>query len=341
MARLTYLSAGRTEWQEEQPVGLSSPHAAVVRPLAVSTCDMDAAALSGLVRFRGPVPLGHEAVAKVLEVGDEVRTIAPGQHVVVPWQISCGRCARCRRGQDAYCQDVPAGACYGWGPHVQRFGGLLADAVDVPFADHMLTPLPRGLSPAEASGLGDNLVDAWRSVGPYVRPGSRVLVVGGVLPFGGSIGLYACAYAVALGAAEVVFVSHDELLCRQAERLGARSSHVTASYPDLGPEFDVTVDTSGLAEGLSLALRATGPCGTCTCTAGAVHRDPPAVPLYEMYLRSVTLRTGWVSTRPLIPRALAPIASGAVRPLDIATVVRWEEAPDALREPFTKLVVVR
>lgn len=342
MTRLTYMGPGEVEWQEEPPTELSSPQAAIVRPLAVSTCDMDAAALSGLVRFRGPVPLGHEAVAEVLDVGPAVRAVSPGDRVVVPWQISCGTCARCLHGQDAYCETVPAGACYGWGPHVTRYGGLLADAVEVPFADHMLAPLPAGLSPEAACGLSDNLVDAWRTVGPYVQPGNKVLVVGGVLPWGGSIGLYAVAYAVALGASSVVFVSHDEGLCRQAERLGARAVHAVGGYPDLEPLFEVTVDTSGLPAGLALALRATGPCGTCTCTAGAVHRkQPPAIPLYEMYLRSVTLRTGWVSTRPLIADAAGSVLSGAVRPLDVATIVPWEQAPEALREPFTKVVVAR
>ena len=48
--------------------------------------------------------------------------------------------------------------------------------------------------------------------------------------------------------------------------------------PECQTPLYVTVDASGLREGLAFALRSTGPAGTCTCTAGAVHRgaDRPA-----------------------------------------------------------------
>lgn len=341
---LIFTAPGTVVAREGTPARLTSDLAAVVRPVAVSTCDMDAIALSGVVRFRA-APLGHEAVAVVVEVGDRVSLVRPGDRVVVPWQISCGSCARCQRGQDAYCQSVPAGACYGWGPHVGTYGGLLTDTVAVPYADHMLVPLPECVDAAAAAGLGDNLVDAWRAVAPAFggNGGSSVLVVGGVLPWGGSIGLYAVALAVAMGADDVVFVSHDQALCSAAAAYGAEALHVAESgYPDLAPRFDVTVDTSGLREGLAFALRSTAVCGVCTCTAGAVHRGPDTpVPVYDMYLRSVTLKTGWVSTRPLVEPPLQLLSKRMYDPLAIAQVVDWDHAPEVLAQPFTKVVVVR
>jgi threonine dehydrogenase-like Zn-dependent dehydrogenase len=340
---LLFAGPGIVVARESTPARLTSDLSAVVRPVAVSTCDMDAVALSGLVKFR-PAPLGHEAVAVVVEVGDRVSLIRPGDRVVVPWQISCGTCDRCVLGQDAYCQSVLPGACYGWGPHVATYGGLLTDTVLVPYADHMLVPLPDEVDSAAAAGLGDNLVDAWRAVAPaFANGGSSVLVVGGVLPWGGSIGLYAVALTRAMGADDVVFVSQDEALCSAAAAYGAETLHVAdAAYPELAPRFDVTVDTSGLREGLAFALRSTAVCGVCTCTAGAVHRgsDTP-VPVYDMYLRSVTLRTGWVSTRPLVEEPLRLLSRGTYDPLAIAEVVDWDDATEALVQPFTKVVVVR
>lgn len=344
MRELVYLGPGKAGWRDGPAVALGSDDAAVVRPLAVSTCDMDAAAMAGLVRLRGPAPLGHEAVAEIVELGDRVNGLSTGQRVIVPWQISCGHCSRCQRSHDAYCTSVPAGSCYGWGPHIQTWRGMARDRVLVPHAQHMLHPVPDGLPNAAATGLGDNLVDAWRAVGPPLQEtrGDAVLVVGGVTDWGGSIGLYACAYAQALGVQRTVFVSQSPELRRQAQDLGVEAIAVDGEqYPDLGPSFDVTVDTSGLASGLAFALRSTGPSGTCTCTAGAVHRAAPVpVPVYEMYLRSVTLRTGWVSTRPLIPAPLALVTAGRVDPLAGARIVAWDEAPAALAEPFTKLVFV-
>lgn len=345
MRQLLFEGPRAVRWVDRPEPSLTSSAAALVRPLAVSTCDMDAAALSGAIRFRPGTPLGHEGVGVVIDAGEDVRGFQPGDRVIIPWQVSCGMCGWCRRGQDTFCENVPPGSCYGWGPHVDRWGAFLADTVLVPFADHQLVPLPEGLDPSVACGLADNLVDAWRSIGPPLReaPTGRVLVVGGALADGGSIGLYACAFAAGLGADEVVFVGHDPAHCSRAARLGARPIHAEdGDYPDDVGLFDVTVDTSGSRDGLAFALRSTGPAGICTCTAGAVHRgrDTP-VPLYDMYMRAVTLRTGWVPTRALIDEPLALLTEGLFDPRAIATQATFDEAVEAFAEPFTKLILER
>lgn len=266
--------------------------------------------------------------------------------MIIPWQISCGVCQRCRRGQDTHCSSVESGSCYGWGPHVNRWRGFMADVVEIPYADHMLVPLADELDPLVASGLGDNIVDAWRSVSPPLAEtgGGRVLVVGGVLADGGSIGLYAAAFAVSLGADDVVFVSPDPGLRGKAEAYGARAVdavHVDGALDDLG-SFDVTVDTSGSADGLALALRSCGPSAVCTCTAGAVHRgSPPPLPVYEMYMNTVTFKTGWVHTRALVDEPLDAMVAGAFDPTMIADVHSFDDAEAAFAEPFTKLIFQR
>jgi alcohol dehydrogenase len=343
MRRFVFEGARAARWIEAPPPSLGSARAALVRPEVVSTCDMDAVALSGLIRFRAGTPLGHEGVGTVVEVGDEVTGVAPGDTVVIPWQISCGACGRCRRGQDAHCETVPPGSCYGWGPHVAAWGGFLADLVEVPFADHMLIPLPTGLDPTIAVGLSDNLVDAWRAAEPPLRTtgGGRVLVVGGAMADGGSIGLYATAFAAGLGADEVVYVAHDPALCALAAGYGATVHLVERAYEDLGP-FDVTIETSGLADALAFALRSTGPGGICTCTAGAVHRghDVP-VPIYEMYLNTVTFHTGWAHTRSLVAEPMRHLSEGLFDPRRIARTSTFDEAGAAFAEPFHKLILTR
>lgn len=343
MRQLVYTGARSVEWREAPDPAITSETGALVRPIVVSTCDMDAIALSGLIRFRAGTPLGHEGVGRVVDVGSAVTTVVPGDLVIIPWQISCGQCGRCRRGHDAYCEAVPDGSCYGWGRHVERWGGFFADLIEVPYADHMLVALPPGMEPAHASGLSDNLVDAWRAVVPPLQenPGGRVLIVGGVVRDGGSIGLYAAAFAVDAGAREVVFVSHEPHLRDQAERLGATSVVAQPDYPDCG-YFDVTVDTSGSAEGLAFALGSGGPYSTCTCTAGAVHRGaPPHLPVYEMYMNNVSLRTGWVSTRAVMDHAMERVSHRAFDPTVIASTHSFEDAVEALAEPFTKLIFER
>ena len=205
MRQLTYTAPDALEWREAPEPELSSDAAVLVRPLAVATCDLDALIVTGV----SPFPIGHECVAEVIDAGDAVTSFVPGQRVSVPFQISCGDCPACRRGRSANCGGVPFMSSYGFGPAVERWGGFLSDLVCVPYADHMLVPLPDGLEPAALASASDNLSDAWRTVGPQLaaEPGAPVLVVGGA--GAGSIGLYAAALAVALGAESVLYVDLD------------------------------------------------------------------------------------------------------------------------------------
>lgn len=49
--------------------------------------------------------LGHEGVGIVEEVGSEVRNFKPGDRVLISCITSCGRCAYCKRGMYAHCED--------------------------------------------------------------------------------------------------------------------------------------------------------------------------------------------------------------------------------------------
>jgi hypothetical protein len=71
--------------------------------------------------------LAFEGTRSARWTDGETPTLTSPTGVSIPWQISCGTCARCRRGQDTYCQNVAPGSCYGWDPHVRRWGGFLAD----------------------------------------------------------------------------------------------------------------------------------------------------------------------------------------------------------------------
>lgn len=340
MRQLNYIKARTLEWHDVAAPRLASTDAALVRPLAVTTCDMDGFVIAGLAPFRGPVPVGHEGVGEVLEVGDGVSEVRPGDRVIIPWKISCGTCASCVRGHTAHCRSVPREASYSWGPTAREHGGFLADVVHVPWADHMLCPLPDGLDPLAAAGLSDNIVDAWRAVGPPLgeRPGGRVLVAGGGGP--GSIGLWAAALAVVLGAAEVVYLDWDG---RRRELASAYGVNITldssGGLPELEGAFDVTVDSSGNADALRLALRHTAANGICTSTAAAVYagRDLP-LPVFHMYRQSITFRTGWVHTRPLMQAPLELMTSGRFDPAPaFDATLSFEDAPERLAEPFTKL----
>lgn len=338
--QLTYVGPYKLQWREAAAPRLTSDRAALVRPVAVATCDLDGLIIAGASPFEAPFPLGHECVAEVIDVGDAVTAVKPGDRVSVPFQISCGQCAACVRGRTANCTGVASMSTYGFGPEVAKWGGFLSDLVEVPFADHMLVKLPDGLEPSALASASDNMSDAWRAVGPPLEdePGAPVLIVGGHAP--GSIGLYAAAVATAVGAQSVTYVDADERRRRLAASFGACTP--PPPFPKrLGP-FPITVDASVSPDGIALALRSTASDGICTSVA-ICFGDPPPLPLLEMYTKGITFKTGRVNARPAIPHVLALAQSGKLKPEQVtARVVAWRDVPEALIErDWIKLVIER
>jgi threonine dehydrogenase-like Zn-dependent dehydrogenase len=339
MRQLTYTGPDALEWREAREPSLSSDAAALVRPRAVATCDLDAAIIAGSSPFPPPFPIGHECVAEVLDVGSAVAGIEPGQLVSVPFQISCGGCAPCRDGRTSNCAEVAFMSTYGFGPAVERWGGFLSDTVCVPYAEHMLVALPDGVEPAAVASASDNIADAWRTVAPALaeQPGAEVLVIGGA--GAGSIGLYAVALAIALGSHAVTYLDSDAGRRDTAAGLGARA--LAEAPKRLGP-FPITVDAGGDPERLALALHATAPDGLCTSVA-IYFGEQPALPLLSMYTKGITFKTGRANARAAMPHVLELAASGAFHPELVTTrVVGWGDAADALVErDWTKLVIER
>ena len=339
MQQLIYTGPHELQWRDAPEPRLTGDGAALVRPLAVATCDLDALIIAGESPFPPPFAIGHECVAEVVDAGDDVTSFARGQLVSVPFQISCGRCEPCRRGRTGNCASVDFMSTYGFGPAVDRWGGFLSELACVPYAEHMLVPVPDGLAPAAVASASDNISDAWRAVAPALaqEPGAPVLIVGGASS--GSIGLYAASLALALGAQSVLYVDADASRRKTAQALGAQTLAETPQR--LGP-FPVTVDSSADADGLALALRSTAPDGTCTSTA-IYFGEQPSLPLLEMYTKGITFKTGRAHVREAMPHVLALAASGAIHPEHVTTrTVAWGDAADALREGgWTKLVIER
>jgi alcohol dehydrogenase len=332
--QLTLVDPGRLEWLDVDDPKRGDGRDAVVRPMAVATCDLDAPVIAGLTPYQPPIAIGHECVAEVVEPADGGPP--PGTLVSVPFQISCGECGRCGRGLTRNCESVPFLSMYGFGSFGGDWGGFLSDLVRVPYADHMLSPLPDGVSPQAAASVSDNVVDGWRLVAPGLErwPGAEVLIAGG----SPSVGLYGVQVALALGAARVTYCDVEPDRLRKAEELGAE---VVEGYPErLGP-FPVTAMVAADPAALALATRSTAPDGLCTC-AGIIFERQTAIPLIEMYTKVTTFHTGRPHARPAIPRALELIADGSLQPERVTDrTVGWDEAPEALADNRGKLVFSR
>jgi threonine dehydrogenase-like Zn-dependent dehydrogenase len=335
---LFYLGPGQLEWRDTPEPELLTASDALVRPITVATCDLDMALIHGDAPFPGPFPLGHEGVCEVLAVGDDVTTVVVGDRVIVPFQISCGRCERCQRGLTGSCQTQGIGAMYGLEPFGGPWGGFLADLVRVPWADAMLLPLPAGIDPVSVASMSDNIPDAWRTIGPQLPdiPDPSVLIVGGSGP---SIPFYAIGIAKALGATTISYADHDHDRLAKAERLGALPIEGYDDRP--AGSFSLTVCSASDRDALVYALRSTEPDGTCTCNTIFFGGDV-ALPMLEMYTRGVRLVTGRVNARAAIPPALDLVARGRFEPAEVTdAVVDWDDAIAALIDGRRKVVLHR
>jgi aryl-alcohol dehydrogenase len=78
-----------------------------VRLVATGVCHTDAIVRDGIYPTPLPAVLGHEGAGVVEAVGDEITTVAVGDHVVLS-AAYCGHCRRCRAGQMAYCEHLMA-----------------------------------------------------------------------------------------------------------------------------------------------------------------------------------------------------------------------------------------
>jgi threonine dehydrogenase-like Zn-dependent dehydrogenase len=334
--QLTFVGAGRLEWREVSEPRLEGDGEAIVRPLAVATCDLDRAFVRGVAPAGREFAFGHECVAEVVETGDAVTVAAPGDLVSVPFQISCGECRRCRRGQTGNCESVDFLSTYGL-PLGPDYGGFVSDFARVPYADAMLVPVPEGIEPARIASLSDNIPDAWRAVGPQLdaEPGAPVLVCGGA----GSIPLYAVALALAKGAERVDFAGGRPHERETAKRLGANL--LDEEFPKrLGP-YPITVAGSPDHAGLACALRSTDKDGVCT--AIAIFFEPEtAVPLLEMYTSGIRFHTGRCHARATMEAILDLVRDGSFKPeLVTHQTAGFDDAAEAVAGHEGKLVISR
>jgi threonine dehydrogenase-like Zn-dependent dehydrogenase len=365
MRELQFTRQRRLEWHERDGPVLQEPTDAIVRPVIAGRCDGDTlplhrpvsramqaglrlglidpvvGSICGPVPFQGPFAIGHECVAEVLAVGDDVHQVRVGQTVVVPWAVSCGTCGRCRRGLTAKCTTTTDAtlAAFGFGPASGPWGGMIADEVRVPFADHMLVPVPAGIPPLRVAAASDNLADAWRAVVPPLaqREGGSVLVLGGGAK---SIGLYAAGLAVAHGASAVDYLDRSSERRRIAESFGARARPYDRG-PGTSAGYDVVVEATSSTSGLQRAMRAVAPGGICTAV-GYYVATATRVPLMHMYATDATLHLGVSHSRAIIPDLLDFVRRTGFPAERVTTLTAdWDDAPTAYAARTTKVVLQR
>ncbi|KUN40694.1 alcohol dehydrogenase [Streptomyces longwoodensis] len=297
---------GQSSWDDVPDPVVKEPTDVVVRVDCVTICGTDLHILKGDVPEVLPgTVLGHEAVGTVVEAGPDVRTVRPGDRVLVSCITACGRCPYCRRAM--------YGQCRGGGGWIlgHLIDGTQAEYVRVPFADLSVHPLPETLADQDAVLLADIFPTAYEVgvLNGRVRPGDTVAVVGA-----GPIGLAAIATAGLFSPERVIAVDPAAARREAARRLGADAVADPAETPeelaaDLtdGLGADVVIEAVGVPDAFELCTRMVRP-GGFVANVG-VHGAPATLHLEDLWIKNVTITTGLVDTHST-PALLRMAAAG-------------------------------
>ncbi len=228
--------------------------------------DLDAMIVAGASPFPAPFALGHEGVAEVLDVGDGVETIKPGDRVLVPFQISCGTCAR-RRRADGQLRDGPARSDLRL--RIRRgadaLGRLPVRCRQRPICRRDARPSSRWAG-AEIRGqrVGQHHRRLSRGAAPHLAA-RRVRPCSFAAARCGSIGLYTVRAGDRARPEDGTVCRHRPRPSR--DRRGLRRAHARSHPGSTDTRFPITIDANGTREGLRWRSAAS------TATASAPHRD--------------------------------------------------------------------
>jgi threonine dehydrogenase-like Zn-dependent dehydrogenase len=204
--------------QEVPDPRILAPRDAILRITSTAICGSDLHLYNGVIPTmkKGDI-LGHEFMGEVVEVGGEVKNLSPGDRVVVPFAIACGRCFFCRRELWSLCDNsnpnAPMAArlyghsgsgLFGYSHLYGGYAGGQAEYVRVPFADVGPLKVPVGLSDEQVLFLSDILPTAYMAAeNCRIQPGDTVAVWGC-----GPVGLFAIDCAWWMGAERVIAIDH-------------------------------------------------------------------------------------------------------------------------------------
>jgi threonine dehydrogenase-like Zn-dependent dehydrogenase len=224
---------------------IQEPTDAVIRVTSTGLCGSDLHLYEVLSPFMTPGDiLGHEPIGVVEETGPDVPDLAPGDRVVVPFQIACGSCFMCDRGLQTQCEttqvrDQGSGAAlFGYTKLYGAVPGGQAEYLRVPQAHYGPIAVPPGVPDDRCLYLSDVLPTAFQAVAYADVPKGGTLAVLGL----GPIGDMCCRIALHQGATRVIGI---DLVPGRLARAGARG----VTTLDLTASDDLAADVRELTGG--------------------------------------------------------------------------------------------
>ena len=263
-----------------------NPRDAIIRVTATAICGSDLHLYHGYIPTMQPGDiLGHEFMGEVVEVGRDVKNLAVGDRVVVPFTIACGRCYFCQRDMWSLCDNsnpnsemadklygYSGSGLFGYSHMYGGYAGGQAEYVRVPFADIGPFKAPDDLSDEQVLFLSDILPTGYMAAeNCNIQPGDTVAVWGC-----GPVGQFAIQSAWWFGAERVIAIDHFP------ERLALAAK--------FGRAETINFDNEPVAETLDFMTGGRGP-DACIDAVGLEAHGTSADALYDRVRAKMYLAT--------------------------------------------------
>jgi threonine dehydrogenase-like Zn-dependent dehydrogenase len=287
---------------------IEQPTDAVIRVIATCVCGSDMWPYRGIEPLPGPMPMGHEYVGIVEEVGSDVRTVKPGEFAVGSFWASDNTCEICQAGYQSRCVQA----------QYIGMGGTQAGYARIPLADGTLVATPGMPADDLIPGLmaaSDVLGTGWfGAVAAEAGPGKTIAVVGD-----GAVGLLGVLAAKQLGAEQIIAMSRHEPRQALAREFGATdivtergddgAAHIKELTGGLGAHS--VIEAVGTQESMMQAIRSTRP-GGHVGFVGVTHGVE--LPGQELFFSGVHLHGGPAPVRRFLPDLIEKICNRQIDP---------------------------
>jgi hypothetical protein len=322
--------AGDVRVEDVPDARLVEPTDALVTVTRSAICGSDLWPYKQMEQTPGGRRMGHEFIGLVEDVGDDVRTLKPGDLVVAPFVWSDGTCVFCREGLHTSCLH---GGRYG----TDGVDGGQGEAVRVPQADGTLVTLPvdrdDALMPSLLT-LSDVMSTGHHAaLSAEVGPGKTVAVVGD-----GAVGLCGVIASRRLGAERVILLGHRPDRIALGQEFGAtdivseRGDEAVERVHELTDGFGAhsVLECVGLEEATVTATRIAR-VGGAVGRVGVPQEDstPEAT---RTFFDNITIAGGPAPARAYIEGLLPDVLEGRIEPGRVFDrFIDLEEVPDGYR----------
>jgi threonine dehydrogenase-like Zn-dependent dehydrogenase len=369
MLAMNYRGPQRIRIDEKPMPEILHPEDAIVRVTRSCICGSD------LHLYNGSVPdtrigttFGHEFTGIVEDVGPDVSKLKVGDHVLVPFNIACGRCAFCQQELYGNCHEsnpaaTAVGGIFGYSHTAGGYEGGQAEYVRVPYANVSPTVLPEGMDADDAVMLTDVVPTGYQAAEMGgIQKGDTVMVFGA-----GPVGIMAARCSWLFGAGRVIIIDHVDYRLEFAARYAQCEAY---NFREIGDPVvfakrttdslgaDVCIDAVGAEAAGSAMQTLTGrkmkmQAGSATALHWAINSVKKGgivsivgvygptdnlIPIGNVVNKGITIRANQASVKRLLPRLIEHVQNGILEPKElISHRLPLEEVADGYRMFSQKL----